>query len=56
MAVTETKNREIKRLTLPVEGMTCASCVFHVEDALNGVAGVSSASVNLATEKVVVEF
>jgi len=56
LAVKVAKNREIKRLTLPVEGMTCASCVFHVEGALNSVAGVSSATVNLATEKVVVEI
>ena len=36
-------------LTLPVEGMTCASCVRRIEKALSRVDGVSSASVNLAT-------
>ncbi|MEW6718935.1 MAG: heavy metal translocating P-type ATPase [Thermodesulfobacteriota bacterium] len=36
------------RWTLPVEGMTCASCVARVERALARVEGVSSASVNLA--------
>jgi P-type Cu+ transporter len=36
---------------LLVEGMTCASCVARVEKALRKVPGVSSASVNLATEK-----
>ena len=36
---------------LPVEGMTCASCVGRVEKALLKVPGVKSASVNLATEK-----
>ena len=51
-----TKQKEIKRLNLPIEGMTCASCVFHVEGALNGVAGVTNATVNLATEKAVVEI
>jgi len=40
-----------KRITLPVQGMTCASCVAHVERALKGVEGVSEASVNLATEQ-----
>ena len=35
----------------PVRGMTCASCVAHVERALRSVAGVQSAQVNLATEK-----
>lgn len=36
---------------LPVEGMTCASCVGRVERALKKVPGVRSAVVNLATEK-----
>jgi Cu+-exporting ATPase len=38
-------------ITLSIEGMTCASCVRHVEKALKGVPGVISASVNLATER-----
>ena len=37
-----------------VEGMTCASCVRRVERALAGVPGVSSVSVNLATEEAAV--
>jgi len=37
--------------TLPIEGMTCASCVARVEKALKKVPGVVSADVNLATEK-----
>ncbi|MFN7223244.1 MAG: heavy metal translocating P-type ATPase [Paracoccaceae bacterium] len=37
--------------SLPVEGMTCASCVGRVERALTMVPGVMSASVNLATER-----
>ncbi len=41
---------------LPVEGMTCASCVARVERALKKVEGVSNASVNLATEKVTLSF
>jgi Cu+-exporting ATPase len=36
--------------TLPVEGMTCASCASRVEKALAKVPGVREASVNLATE------
>ena len=43
-------------ITLPVEGMTCAACVSHVENALKRVPGVSGAAVNLATEKASVEF
>ena len=45
-----------KQITLPVQGMTCASCVVHVEGALKGVEGVSEANVNLATETASVEF
>jgi Cu+-exporting ATPase len=37
-------------LTLPIEGMTCASCVRRVERALAGVPGVTAVTVNLATE------
>lgn len=38
-------------LDLAIEGMTCASCVAHVERALSKVEGVDSVSVNLATER-----
>ena len=36
--------------SLPIEGMTCASCVSRVEKALLRVPGVVRAEVNLATE------
>ncbi|WP_337180761.1 heavy metal translocating P-type ATPase [Sphingopyxis granuli] len=36
---------------LAIEGMTCASCVGRVEQALKAVPGVTGASVNLATER-----
>lgn len=39
------------QLNLPIEGMTCASCVARVERALAAVPGVASASVNLATAR-----
>ncbi|MEO8124388.1 MAG: heavy metal translocating P-type ATPase, partial [Burkholderiales bacterium] len=38
-------------LSLPIVGMTCASCVARVEKALARVPGVNSAEVNLATER-----
>jgi Au+-exporting ATPase len=38
-------------ISLPIEGMTCASCVGRVERALKAIPGVSNAVVNLATEK-----
>ncbi|MDA0734154.1 MAG: heavy metal translocating P-type ATPase [Chloroflexi bacterium] len=46
-----TTTKKPKQITIPVEGMTCASCVGHVEHALEEVPGVVSVAVNLATEK-----
>ena len=43
-------------LSLPVEGMTCASCVARVEKVLRTVEGVDAAAVNLATERATVRF
>ena len=51
-----TTTDEKKQLTLRVDGMTCASCVVHVENALKEVLGVSQAQVNLATETATVAF
>lgn len=42
--------------TYPIEGMHCASCVSHVEKALQKVAGVESVSVNLATETATIRY
>ncbi|NYT62824.1 cadmium-translocating P-type ATPase [Alcaligenaceae bacterium] len=38
-------------ISLPIDGMTCASCVGRVEKALSKVEGVDSVTVNLATER-----
>ena len=38
-------------ISLPIEGMTCASCVGRIEEALKAVPGVEHVSVNLATER-----
>ncbi len=43
-------------LTLPVLGMTCASCQHHVEDALRSTAGVQSAHVDLMAHRASVVF
>jgi Cu+-exporting ATPase len=45
-----------RKSIFPVSGMTCASCVARVEEALSSVSGVISASVNLASEKATVEY
>lgn len=44
------------RLSLPVEGMTCASCVGRVERALKAVDNIDTAVVNLATERADITF
>jgi len=41
----------VSEITLPINGMTCASCVSHVEGALKNLPGVSNVTVNLATNK-----
>lgn len=46
----------VGELALPIEGMTCASCVVRVEKALGKVPGVQRANVNLATEQARVVF
>ena len=43
-------------IKLPIEGMTCASCVARVEKALKAVPGVAAAEVNLATETATVSL
>ncbi|MEK7439331.1 MAG: heavy metal translocating P-type ATPase [Chloroflexota bacterium] len=42
---------QLKTVSLPVQGMTCASCVSHVETALKELNGTSNVVVNLATNK-----
>ena len=43
-------------LSLPIEGMTCASCVNRIERYLDKTDGVVQASVNLATERATVIY
>jgi heavy metal translocating P-type ATPase len=46
----------IDSIDIPIQGMTCASCVGRVEKAIRSVEGVAAANVNLATERAYVEF
>src|SRR4030042_4822381 len=45
-----------EKILLPVQGMTCASCVKRVEKALGSVKGVVRADVNFATSRASVEY
>lgn len=62
MPATETVNpekavkSEVRTVTLPISGMTCAACQSHVERALRSTPGVSEASVNLLTNSARVTF
>lgn len=42
--------------TIPVRGMSCAACVRRVEQGLECLSGVKSATVNLAVERATVEY
>ncbi|MBL3657649.1 heavy metal translocating P-type ATPase [Fulvivirga sediminis] len=53
---TLTLDHKIKKETFPVEGMSCASCASSVESILSHTEGVNKASVNLATNSVLVEY
>ncbi|MEW6435955.1 MAG: heavy metal translocating P-type ATPase [Pseudomonadota bacterium] len=50
MSITASDTSPKSSINLKIEGMTCASCVSHIEKALSRVPGVESASVNLARE------
>jgi Cu+-exporting ATPase len=46
----------IDKVTLPIHGMSCASCVKKVEESLSRLEGVVRASVNFATERATVQY
>jgi P-type Cu+ transporter len=47
---------DLAELSLPIEGMTCASCVNRIERFLKRTPGVEDAVVNLATEVATVRY
>ena len=50
------ETKQVKKIILPVTGMTCASCVATIQKGLSKVPGVSRVNVNLASEKASVEY
>ena len=44
------------KITLPVEGMTCAACQANVQRALTATPGVTKAAVNLMTHEATVHY
>lgn len=47
---------EIMKTILQIEGMSCGHCVQHVKEALEAVAGVTSAEVSLTAQTAAVEY
>jgi len=47
----QTTNIKTEKISAPVEGMTCASCVARVEKSITKIEGVTDVVVSLATEK-----
>ena len=47
---------QLEEAVIEIDGMHCASCVSQVEEALDGLPGVISASVNLANAQARVEY
>ena len=50
------KHKKSRKVTIPVTGMTCASCAAAIEKALSKLPGVSRVNVNLASEKASIEY
>jgi Cu+-exporting ATPase len=51
-----TPHRELRRVDVPVDGMTCASCASRIENGLGGLAGVAEAHANYGTKRATVVY
>ncbi|MHA1620218.1 MAG: heavy metal translocating P-type ATPase [Promethearchaeota archaeon] len=45
-----------KNITMDITGMHCASCATSIDKALAGQSGITKANVNIATEKVYIQY
>ncbi|MDR0911122.1 MAG: heavy metal translocating P-type ATPase [Methanobrevibacter sp.] len=50
------KKKNSKKVQIPINGMHCAMCANSVEGNLNALDGVSSASVNLSSNNVTIDY
>ncbi len=50
------RNSSFQKLTIPIRGMTCASCVFTIEKAVGTLKGVADISVNFASEVATIQY
>ena len=50
------EKKNVQYLVLPIDGMTCASCVARVKQTIDGMEGVASVDVSLAAEQAAIGF
>ncbi|MDW7668761.1 MAG: heavy metal translocating P-type ATPase [Bacillota bacterium] len=55
-SVQEEIDKSVRKITIPINGMTCASCANAIEKAVNKLPGIKEVSVNFATEKAKVVY
>lgn len=46
----------MKKATMQIQGMHCASCASNIERSLSKVQGIKNVSVNLISKKAIIEF
>lgn len=46
----------VRRITLPVTGMTCVNCAMNIERGIKKMSGVAEISVNSASEQATIDF
>jgi P-type Cu+ transporter len=51
-----TRSQEVRRIEIPITGMTCAACAARVQKGLSRAPGVVDAAVNFATERATVKY
>ncbi len=54
--MTNSTERGLENVTLPIKGLSCGNCVKHTEEALRSTAGVKMATVTLASESAHIEY
>ncbi|CAG1066247.1 H+-transporting ATPase [uncultured bacterium] len=50
------KSGALKTVSLPITGMSCASCASKIEKGITGLSGIVAANVNFATEKITITY
>lgn len=56
MLYKDIKTENLKRISIPIQGMSCASCVHNIQNKLQKIDGVLEASINLATASATITY